>query len=152
MPDAPFNLTTFTESSVVSAPVAEFQGLWIHDPDNAQLSSHQFLYGRDLRSYSMEFGGTDMVFAGRKFKVVEFGEHQEDVFSCGVKIPHGPDYYTERRELREFAAMKETLCVRDNRGHVIFGAIKSLSEEHASDGSDFSFEVERVNRSESFID
>lgn len=123
-----------------------FKGLWIHFPESAQASSHNFLYGKNARSYGIELESTDLLFAGREFGVVEFGEHRTDSFDCDVKIPHGPDYYDERDHLRRFANSRTTVTVRDNRGHVIFGVITGCEEAHQDDGSDFSFSVQRVHR------
>lgn len=137
---------SYNESEPVSGGPALFDGVWIHLPGNEQLTSHNFLYGRDARSYSMEVPSTAMDFAGRTFQVVEFGEHQSDEFNVSLMIPHGPDYYSERDALREFLTLKSVVVVRDNRGHVIFGTIGSLDEDHESEGSVFAFSVVRVHQ------
>lgn len=139
--------TYFQDSAAASTSTAPtFKGLWIHYPENAQATSTNFLYGKNARSYEMELENTELRFAGREFRVVEFGEHRDDSFSCTVKIPHGPSYYSERDDLREFAASRSTVVVRDNRGHVVFGVIAGLAESYEDDGSDFTFEVLRVHR------
>lgn len=144
---SPGTFTYFQDSSAASTTTAPtFKGLWVHYPENAQATSTNFLYGKNARSYEMEVENTEMRFAGREFRVIEFGEHRDDVFDCSVLIPHGPDYYAERDELRSFAMSRSTVVVRDNRGHVIFGSITGLSESHEDEGSVFTFEVLRVHR------
>lgn len=148
-------MTTFesyTDSVLVNADAAQFTGLWLHFPEDPQASSSNFIYGRDLRSYNINVGGRQLVLAGRKFQVTEFGEHQADQFDVSVIIPHGPSYDAERNLLRSFATSKRTVVARDNRGTVVFGAISDLSEDHQSEGSSFSFEVNRVHREEIRVD
>lgn len=141
------DFTYFQESEPVSTSEAPtFKGLWIHYPDNPQASSHNFLYGKNSRSYAFELENQELQFAGREFGVVEFGEHREDSFDCDVLIPHGGDYYEERDVLRKFAESRTTVVARDNRGHVVFGVIGSLSETYEDEGSGFGFEVVRVHQ------
>lgn len=144
---SPGTFTYFQDSTAVTTPTPPtFKGLWLHYPSNAQATSTNFLYGKNERSHETELENTELKFAGREFRVVEFGEHRDDSFSCGVKIPHGPNYYAERDALRLFANSRTTVVARDNRGHVVFGAITGLSESHDDDGSMFTFEVLRVHR------
>lgn len=138
--------TYFQDSDSVSSDTVTFKGLWVHYPENAQASSHNFLYGKNARSYDIELENSEMEFAGREFRVVEFGEHRTDDFDCEVVIPHGSDYNEERDALRDFATSRTTVVVRDNRGHVVFGVISDLSESHEDEGSGFSFTVLRVHR------
>jgi len=145
-------LESFTDSVTVSADAARFTGLWLHFPEDPQGTSTNFIYGRDLRSYSIDVGGKQLVLAGRKFQVTEFGEHQTDKFEVTVIIPHGPNYDSERRALRSFVTSKRTVVARDNRGTVVFGSISNLSEEHQSEGSSFGFEVNRIHREEIWVD
>lgn len=145
-------LDSFSDSVVVFSDTVRFQGLWIHFPEQPQETTRNFLYGRDVRSYSTDVGGKQMVLAGRKFQVTEFGEHQTDAFKVTVIIPHGPNYESDRIQLRQFAESKRTLVVRDNRGVVVFGSISSIEESHVSEGSSFGFDVNRVHREEVRVD
>jgi hypothetical protein len=144
--------SSYSDSLAQYGDPAVFSGLWLHFPENPEGTSTNFRIGRNLRSYSSEVGGRSLVLAGRKFPVVEFGEHANDVFSVSVIIPHGPTYDSEREDLREFAASKRTVVARDNRGVVIFGSIHSLDEDHIAEGSTFTFEVNRVHREEIWVD
>lgn len=144
--------TSFSDSVPAFSDTVQFRGLWMHFPDNPRESSVNFLYGKDLRSYEIDVGGSQLVLAGRKFPVSEFGEHQKDLFKVQVVIPHGPEYEDHRQALREFATSKQTLVARDNRGVVLHGSMSSLSEDHQKEGSAFSFDVKRVHREEIRVD
>lgn len=139
-------LQWLNDSEVVVSDPVRLVGLWVHDPDNADQTSTQFMYGRDTRGYDIALTSEYMNFAGREFGVTEFGEHRNDGFSVGVVIPHGPDYNRDRAKLKEMVLCRKTMCYRDNRGVVIFGTASGLSEEQVSHGSDFSFEVIRVHQ------
>lgn len=139
--------STFEDSSPVTADdVLSLEGLWIHEPEDAQGTSTKFRFGRDLRGFEMDVGGSEQVFAGRRYPVIDYGEHQKDSFSVGVQILNGPSYHDERQVLRDFIEAKKTLVFRDNRGHAVFGAVGNLSEDHESWGSSFKFTVVRVHR------
>lgn len=139
-------LENFNDSEVVVAVPVRLVGLWIHDPIDPNQTSTQFMYGKDARGYSIDIGGSTMLFAGREFPVTEFGEHRNDTYSVKVMIPHGPEYHSDREMLRDMVLTRRTMCFRDNRGVVVYGTVGSLDEDHASAGSDFSFEVTRVHR------
>jgi hypothetical protein len=144
------SFTFFSDSSVVTGGPLFLQGLWIHNPDDPRNTVHNFLYGRDLRSYSRDMGGREQFFAGRRFPVVDFGEHDSDEYSVSLQVLHGPSYDEERELMRSLSRSKRTLVFRDNRGRAVFGTISSLSEEDASWGTEFSFTVTRVDREETF--
>ena len=145
-------LEAFTDSVTVTSDPARFAGLWLHFPEDPEGSSTNFLHGRDMRSYGIDVGGKQLVLAGRKFPITEYGEHQSDEFEVSVVVPHGPNYDFERQDLRDFAESKRTVVARDNRGVVVFGAISALAEDYASEGSTFSFRVTRVHREEIRVD
>lgn len=134
------------DSATEVADAVYLVGLWIHDPDSPQSTSTNFLYGKNSRGYDVSLSGGTLVLAGREFGVTNFGEHREDTFSVTVKIPHGPDYNEQRELLRSLVLSRKTMVFRDNRSVVVFGTCGSLSEGYESDGSDFSFEVNRVHK------
>lgn len=141
------DFSTFSDSSPATADdELSLEALWIHDPSDAQNTIKQFRFGRDTRSFEIDVGGKEQVFAGRRFPVVDYGEHQKNSFSIGVQILNGPDYNDDRQTLRDFVESKKTLVFRDNRGHAVFGTVSSLSEDHDSWGSSFKFTVIRVHR------
>lgn len=139
-------LQWFNDSEVVVSAPVRLVGLWVHDPDNADQTSTNFLYGKDARSVAIELSSEMTSFAGREFGVTEFGEHRNDSLSVSVTIPHGPDYNSEREQLRFLVLGRRTMCYRDNRGVVMFGTVGSLGEDQESHGSVFGFEVNRVHR------
>jgi hypothetical protein len=135
-----------TDSDVMISDPVNLVGLWVHDPDNAEQTSTNFLYGKDARSVSIELNNERLVFAGREFGITEFGEHRDDTFAVSVTIPHGPSYNEDRETLRYLVLGRKTMCYRDNRGVVMFGTVGTLGEDQESHGSVFSFEVNRVHR------
>lgn len=140
------DLLNYNDSDVVVPDPVYLIGLWLHDPDDPTGTSLNYQIGRDMRSYSAEVGGAQLVFAGREFPVTDFGEHRSDTFSIGLIIPNGDTYNEERRLLSELVLSRKTIVARDNRGVVIYGTVGDLPEEHESQGSSYSFEVTRVHR------
>jgi len=124
------------------------EGVWIHDPDSAQDTVKNYRFGKDAKNSSIDIIGAKHVFAGRRFPVFEYGEHQEDKVSVSIIVDHGPDYMQQLQELRDFAELKKTIVYRDNRGRMFYGAISGFSDSDKSYGSDVSFEVQRVDREE----
>lgn len=139
-------LQWLNDSEIVVSDPVRLVGLWVHDPDNADQTSTQFMYGKDARGYDIELTSEHMQFAGREFGVTEFGEHRNDSFSVSVTVPHGPTYNSDRATLREMVLARKTMCYRDNRGVVIFGTASGLGEAQESHGSVFDFEVTRVHQ------
>lgn len=136
----------FTDSEPVTTDTASFLGLWIHEPEDPESTVKQFIYGKDLRSFSREVQGTEQLFAGRKFSVVDFGEHQTETFSIQIEIPFGPDYFDNRQYLIDLLDSRKVIFIRDNRGRGIFGTFRSLDDSDEDFGSSMSFEVMRANR------
>lgn len=136
----------FTDSTITTLETAlTLQGVWIHDPADAGFTVRQFLYGKDNRSTAVNTKGATQIYAGRKFPVVEFGEHQEDDFSISVDVPHGPTYRTELGDLTDFMEAKTTLVLRDNRGRVAYGTMSGYNEADQAWGSTVGFKFSRVS-------
>lgn len=136
----------FTDSTITQLETAlQLQGVWIHDPTDPAFTVRQFLFGKDNRSTAVNTKGAIQVYAGRKFPVVEFGEHQEDDFSISVDVPHGPTYRTELGDLSDFMEAKTTLVLRDNRGRVAYGTMSGYNEADQAWGSTVGFKFSRVS-------
>ncbi|WP_149264300.1 hypothetical protein [Actinomadura sp. K4S16] len=134
----------FSDSSPAAATLA-LEGVWIHDPTDAAGSVAQFRFGKDARSTKIDTGGTAMVFAGRRYPVIDYGEHQDDQYAVSVQVPHGPDYRTGLETLRAFAESRTTLVYRDNRGRDAYGVITEYAEGDQSWGSEVTFSFTRVD-------
>src|SRR5690606_40024069 len=74
----------FSESDVETTNALQLEGVWIHDPDDPEGTIHQFRFGRNNKSSSIDIGGKEQVFAGRRFPVYDFGEHQKDSVTVSV--------------------------------------------------------------------
>lgn len=135
----------FSESSVETTDALQLEGVWIHDPDDPEGTLHQFRFGRNNKSSSIDIGGREQIFAGRTFPVFDFGEHEKYSISVTVQVLHGPDYDLERRIARKFAKSKKTLYFRDNRGRSVPGVMLGFSEKDDDYGTEFSFTFERVD-------
>lgn len=143
-------MATYTDSATASASTA-FNGLWIHDPLDPQGTVVRFLYGKSSRSKSIDVEESGLVFAGRAFPVMEYGEHQADEYDFSVQVPNGSSYLSDLAALADFAESRRTLCVRDNRGKVVFGTMTGYKEQDQDWGSRVSFSVSRVDYDESVI-
>jgi hypothetical protein len=136
----------FTDSTITEVDdTLEIEGVWIHNPADAQTTVRQFRFGKDNRSTSIDIMGTVQTFAGRKFPVVDFGEHEEEDFSISVDIPHGPDYRTQEADLKDFAESKITLVLRDNRGRSAYGTLTGFNQSDQAWGISVAFKFSRVS-------
>jgi hypothetical protein len=135
---------TYTDSEAVTATV-DLLGLWIHDPLDAQGTAGNYPYARAQRSSSINTMGSERTFAGRVYPVVDYGEHQEDTFSVRVDVPHGDDWTADLGELTTFAQSRRTLCFRDGRGRLFFGAMGGYDEADQEWGTAVGFTVRRVD-------
>lgn len=136
----------FSDSPRVENDPLILEGVWLHDPDRPQSTVKQYRFGRDVRSSSRDIGGTSLVFAGRRFPVVEYGEHQDDIISIRVDVAHGETYQAELESLQEFAELKKTLVFRDNRSRVMFGTMSGFADNDQATGSEVNFDMNRVSR------
>lgn len=136
----------FTDSTITMLETAlQLQGVWIHDPTDDEFTVRQFLFGKDSRSTAINTRGATQIYAGRRFPVVEFGEHQEDDFSISIDVPHGPTYRTELSDLATFMEAKTTLVLRDNRGRVAYGTMSGYNQGDQAWGATVGFKFSRVS-------
>lgn len=136
----------FTDSSTVVSDALTLEGVWIHDPLDAEGTIKQYRFGKSSRSASINTMGVQQVFAGRQFPVYEYGEHQDDVFSVTVNLPHGTSWYQDTLDMQGFAESKRTLYFRDNRGRSAFGVMRDYSESDQAWGTSVGFNFSRVSR------
>lgn len=142
---------TFFSDSDPAATQLELEGVWLHLPSNPAATVRQYRFGKAARSSSIEIGGTVMVFAGRRWPVTEYGEHQEDEYSINVQIPNGETYRADLDGLRQFAEAKTAMVLRDNRGRAAHGTMAGYSEDDQEWGSEVSFTFHRVDVEETTL-
>lgn len=123
-------------------------GVWIHDPDDAEDSVRNYLYGRSSRTSSIAPVQVARHYAGRTYPVVDFGEYEDEELQLVIVVPTGADWAAQVGELEDFARAQRVLCLRDNRGRRLFGTIQGYQESDADEGTRVSFTFRRVHYSE----
>lgn len=136
---------THSDSEIVDGGPLTLEGVWIHEPDDAQDTSVQYRFGKSSRSTSIDTMGVAHTFAGRAYPVYEYGEHQDDTFSVSMQLAHGPTWHADVATIRAFAESKITLFFRDNRGRAAFGVIEGYSEADQDWGTQIGFTFVRVD-------
>lgn len=127
------------------------QGVWIHDPLDPQETVEQYLYGGAARTARISPAQAGTRYAGRMYPVFDYGEFQDDDLQVSIVVPHGETWATEVADLEAFAQSRRTLCVRDNRGRLLFGTITGFTENDRRDGTAFGFTVVRTEFDESVV-
>lgn len=143
-------MSTYTDS--VAAQISmTMQGLWIHDPLDPEGTVQQYIYGKAARSTSIDMGQKGLVFAGRTYPVFEYGEHQEDEYDVSIPVPFDANWQTTMGTLSVFGQARKTVCVRDNRGRIMFGSISNYKENDEDWGTEVSFNISRADYDESVV-
>ncbi len=135
-------------SSSISEPayISLFiEGIYLHDPDDPSGTLVNFRYGKAKRSTSIDVASTQLVFAGRRFPVVEFSDNQQDSFSVTIDIPNDENYYNTLQQARAFAETRQTLVFRDIRGRSAHGVLSGYREDDQDYGVSVSFTFQRVD-------
>ncbi|GAA4082748.1 hypothetical protein [Actinomadura miaoliensis] len=136
---------TFYSDSDPATTRLELEGAWIHDPADPAGTVRHYRFGKATRDTKIDIGGTSLTFAGRRFPVVEYGEHQDDQYGIRVQIPDGDTYRAELDDLRAFAEAKTTLVFRDNRGRQMHGTMSGYAVDDQPWGAEVSFTFTRVS-------
>lgn len=134
----------YTDSATFTAGI-EWNGVWLHDPVNADDTARLYLYGGPSRSASIAVAAEGRAYAGRVYPVYDYGDHQEDHFPVGIDVPFSDTWEAELAVLRGFAAHRQALVFRDNRGRVVQGAMTGYSEEDTTSGTAVSFTFVRTD-------
>lgn len=133
----------FTDSDPFEGGLT-LQGVWLHDPLDAEETVHSYLYGAG-RTASLGTLEAGQLYAGRTFQVVDYGEHQEEAVQVSVQVPHGTDWAATLASLREFAEARRTVCYRDNRGRLFYGTLVGYDERDEAWGTLVGFTINRVH-------
>lgn len=143
-------MSTYTDSVAAQLSMT-MQGLWIHDPLDPEGTVQQYIYGKATRSTSIDMGQKGLVFAGRTYPVFEYGEHQEDDYDITILVPFDSSWQTTMATLSEFGQARKTICVRDNRGRIMFGSISGYKENDEDWGTEVRFNISRADYDESVV-
>ncbi len=117
----------------------QLEGLWLHDPDDAEDTIVQYRFGRASRGTSIGTMPEGITLAGREFPIFDFGEHTSQVYSIKIDMPESETTQADLQTLIDFANTKKTLYLRDNRGRAAYGIIDGFSIGDTEWGSEVSF-------------
>lgn len=117
----------------------QLEGLWLHDPDDAEGTITQYRFGRATRSTSIDTKPEGITLAGRERPIFDFGEHTEQEYSIKIQMPETETTQEDLQTLIDFAEAKKTLYLRDNRGRAAYGIIDGFTIDDADWGSEVSF-------------
>lgn len=135
---------TLVESAAAAASI-ELKGVYLHSVLDPAGTVHHYQFDGGGRSSNREKEHQYLQFAGRKKKVIEYGESMDYGVSVGVKIRQD-DLGAER--LEEFTEGVETICYRDGRGRMLFGAITAAPLSDTNFGWQTTIDVTETDYSE----
>lgn len=124
--------------SDIKTTSVSFNGVYIHDTTDAELTVRQFKFDGNGRSYKWSRDYALMKFKGRKMPVVEKSESEERIIEVSLMIKETEELFA----LEGLARSYNTLCYRDGRGRLVFGFIPGLNtndERGRYYSADFSF-------------
>lgn len=134
------------QDSLVIEEELSLLGVWIHDPLDPEGTVASFPFGSAARDTSIDAMGAGSYFAGRTSPVVDYGEHEAEMVSVSIDVPHGETYRADLEKLEWFSRSKRSLWFRDNRGRAVFGVMAGFKHADAEWGSVASFTIERTHR------
>ena len=136
------------ESATVEGVSIEFNGVYLHDPSDAEGTLLHYLYGGASKAETIEVDATELRFVGRTFPVFEYGEQESEQVKLGITIPFDDGHAAAVEGLRDVARSRTTWCFRDGRGRKVFGAIKGVGIADAKHGTEADLTVSRVDYDE----
>lgn len=140
----------YTDSDPQTSSVA-LEGVWLNDPEDAEASASNFIYGKAARSFSHAHQSDAIHYAGRMYPVVDYGEQVDDTYDVALQVPHGTDWVTKLEELTSFTALHRTILFRDNRGRVVYGVLSGYAETDTEWGTQVGFQMHRVDFDEEVV-
>lgn len=137
--------TTDSASATVTLTV---EGVWIHDPLDAEATAENFRFGASQRSTAVEPAAAVRRFAGRVHPVIDHGIEQNTEYAVSIDVVNGEGHVEKLAALADFATARRTLCLRDNRGRAAFGVISRYAESDQDWGVKVSFTFTAVDYDE----
>jgi len=134
---------SISETVTVAAPL--LTGVWVFDPTDIDATERNFIFAEG-RVESIDSGGTEITLAGRVNPLVEYGEQTLVGLSLTVFLPFSGQHEAEVQHWRDAVTSRRALCYRDNRGRLVYGAIKGeLSIADGRAGTAIGVEFRRVD-------
>lgn len=117
----------------------QLEGVWLHDPDDEPGTITQYRFGQANKSTNIDTMPAGTTLAGREFPIFDFGEHSNQVYKIGIQMPETETTQADLQTLIDFANLKKTLYLRDNRGRAAYGVIDNFSVTDAEWGAQVEF-------------
>lgn len=134
-----------TASAVVSTVAPTLAGVWVHAIADPGESERAYAYQSGERGETIKVASSALRFIGRRYAVIEYGDEESHELKLAVKVPVDDEHDASVEALRQYTRGRRTLCYRDNRGRLIFGVIVSLALSDTRDGTNASFDFQRVD-------
>lgn len=134
---------TSSDSAISSASVT-LRFMWLHLANDPAGTIRQFQFnnsgGTEIHTEEVEF----LTFAGRKYPVAEFGEHETDSVVVDLDLAEEG----ELAYIRSLIRARSTICYRDSSGRKLFGIIPQQSIDSRFYGGTTSLEIRAIDYSE----
>lgn len=135
----------WTDSDPVTTDI-RLRGVWIHDPDDPEGTLRQFAYGANQRGDSFDAMQSGTYYVGKEDPVFDYGDASGSSAEITIDVYHGADYTDNMITLRQYAAMKKSLWLRDNRSRAVFGSMSNFKTSDQAWGSSVSFTFTKAYR------
>lgn len=131
-------------STLVTASV-DLEGVWLHIPEDPGGTARNFRYGKAIRSANVDVTGSEILYAGRVFPVVDYGPQEHERVQARAQVPFGPDHAGDLAALRTLVRARRPVWFRDGRGRSFIGTLSDHEETDESFGTSVRFTMSRVN-------
>jgi hypothetical protein len=121
-------------------------GVWVHRTSDPGGTAVNLQYG-----VAQDRAAPDVTlqhYAGRTDPVAVWGEHDTLDVTVTADVAHGPTHAATVSAVRAMWAARDTVCVRDGRGNVTYGAPVELSAQPAPYGTALAARVTRSSWAE----
>lgn len=133
------------ESDPTASYSVRLDGVWLHDPTDADDTSKEFRNRGQARTVSKKLDVSMMQFEGREYPVAEFGTAVSESVTFDELMFSDSDDLASYRALVE---SKRTLCYRDDRGRKVFGIISDINETDHPVGAEVPISITATDYSE----
>lgn len=110
-------------SDTVTVTAPTLVGVWVHDPTDADGSEVGYLF-TDGREEAIEADEAELSLVGRTNPLLEYGDAETVGLSLTIVVPFDESHDAAVQWWRDAARNRRAIVYRDNRGRVLFGAIK----------------------------
>lgn len=138
---------SISETYTVTAP--SLTGVWVFDPAHADTTDANYVYA-DGREETIDPKPDEIELMGRVNPLIEYGETTLVGLTLTIFVPFGAGHGAAVQYWRDATDARRTLCYRDNRGRLVYGALnKALSIVDGRAGTALAIGLRRVDYDES---